>query len=149
MIKRRLQTMQAAQTPQTEQFFFVFFSYNCDFTYDYFLVTLELFTILGQQPNLQFNRNAWCTVCVKWKLTGQFPSDQQTGLEVSSVFFSFTKHRRYITNWVTVACHSPEFSYFQNISNVRPHSYKYRKCNPIIVHLVVKMRPHPATSTLM
>ena len=39
--------MQAAQTPQTEHLFFVSFSYNCDFTYDYFLVTLELFTILG------------------------------------------------------------------------------------------------------
>ena len=50
--------MQAGQTPQTEQLFFVSFSYNCDFTYDYFLVTLELFTILGPQPNLQFNRNA-------------------------------------------------------------------------------------------
>lgn len=48
--------MQAAQTPQTKQLFFVSFSYNCDFTYDYFLVTLELFTILGPQPNLQFNR---------------------------------------------------------------------------------------------
>ena len=83
--------MQAAQTPQTEQLFFVSFSYNCDFTYDYFLVTLELFTILGPQPNLQFNRNAWCTVCVKRKLIGQFPSDQQTGLKVSSVFVLLPK----------------------------------------------------------
>lgn len=102
MIKRRLQTMQAAQIPQTEHLFFVSFSYNCDFTYDYFLVTLELFTILGPQPNLQFNRNAWCTVCVKRKLIGQFPSDQKTGLKVSSVFVSFTKNRKYITNCVTV-----------------------------------------------
>ena len=31
-----------------------------------------------------------------------------------------------------LVCHSPEFSYPQNTSNVRPHCCKYRKCNPII-----------------
>lgn len=48
------------------------------------------------QLNLRFYRNA-CTMCVKLKLKGQFPSYQQTGLKVSSVSFSFYQKSKYRT----------------------------------------------------
>ena len=54
-----------------------------------------------EKANLRFYRNA-CSVCVKGKLIGQCPSDQQTGLEVSSIFFYLTKNRKYRTKCVTL-----------------------------------------------
>ena len=33
----------------------------------------------------------------------------------------------------------PEFSYLNNLGNVRPHSNNYRKCKPVMVSQVMKM----------
>ena len=33
----------------------------------------------------------------------------------------------------------PEFSYLNNLGNVRPHSGNYRKCKPVMVSQVMKM----------
>ena len=76
MIKRKLQTVQL----------FCLFAFFCDSIYNYFFRHYEILRGYLEQANLRFYRNA-CSVCVKGKLIGQCPSDQQTGLEVSSVFF--------------------------------------------------------------
>ena len=76
MIKRKLQTVQL----------FCLFAFFCDSTYNYFFGHYEILRGYLEQANLRFYRNA-CSVCVKGKLIGRCPSDQQTGLEVSSVFF--------------------------------------------------------------
>ena len=59
-----------------------------------------------------------CTVCVKWKLLGQFPNDQQMGLNVSSIlFFFFTRNRKYSTKSVTVGLHFSLFKACQPLAN--------------------------------
>ena len=81
--------------------YFVCFFLNCDSTYNYFFGHYEILQGYLEKANLRFYRNA-CSVCVKGKLIGQCPSDQQTGLEVSSIFFYLTKNRKYRTKCVTV-----------------------------------------------
>ena len=58
-----------------------------------------------------------CTVCVKWKLLGQFPNDQQMGLNVSSILFYFTRNRKYSTKSVTVGLHFSLFKACQPLAN--------------------------------
>ena len=100
MIKRRLQTADRADRADCAIILFGFFL-NCDSTYNYFFGHYEILQGYLEQANLRFYRNA-CSVCVKGKLIGQCPSDQQTGLEVSSIFFYLTKNRKYRTKCVTV-----------------------------------------------
>ena len=100
LIKRRLQTADRADRAKSAIIFFVFFL-NCDSTYNYFFGHYEILQGYLEKANLRFYRNA-CSVCVKGKLIGQCPSGQQTGLEVSLIFFYLTKNRKYRTKCVTV-----------------------------------------------
>ena len=54
---------------------------------------------------------------MKWKLLGQFPNDQQMGLNVSSILFYFTRNRKYSTKSVTVGLHFSLFKACQPLAN--------------------------------
>ena len=99
------------------------------------------------QLNLWFYRNA-CTMCVKLKLKGQFPSNQQTGLKVSSVSFSFYQKSKYRMKRSSILVESK----FCKLEKQGTERITHQKCSGIlkshsfVVHFSLSSNQKPVPS---